>query len=45
MTRYKSLEVGEKLFCNEPETYYETIAFFLPHNCIYSSCRIFVWYK
>ena len=35
MTRYNSQEVSEKLFCNEPETYYETTAFFLHHNCIY----------
>ena len=45
MTRYNSQEVSEKLFCNEPETYYETTAFFLHHYCIYSSCRIFVLYK
>ena len=45
MIRYNSLEVIEKLFCNEPETYYETAAFFLHHNCIYSCCRIFVMYK
>ena len=31
MTRYNSLEVSEKLLCNEPETYYETTAFFLHH--------------
>ena len=45
MTRYNSLEVSKKLFNNEPETYYETTTFFLHHNCIYSSCRIFVLYK
>ena len=45
MTRYNSLEVSKKLFYNEPETYYETTTFFLHHNCIYSSCRIFVLYK
>ena len=45
MIRYSSLEVSEKPFCHETETYYETTAFFLHHKCIYSSCRIFVLYK
>ena len=45
MIRYNSLEVSEKLFCHEPETYYETTAFSLHHNSIFSSCRIFVLYK
>ena len=34
MILYNSLEDSEKLFCNEPETYYETTAFFLHHNCM-----------
>ena len=34
MIRYNSLEVNKKLFCREPETYYESTASFLHHNCI-----------
>ena len=45
MIGYDSLKVSEKLFCHEPDTYFETAAFSLHHNCIYSSCRIFVLCK
>ena len=45
MIRYNSLEVSEKPFSHETETDCESTAFFLHHNRIYSSGRIFVLYK